>query len=514
MNLEEGVKELKRKKEKALGMGGPEKVAQQHKLGRYTVRERIDKLLDPDSFFEIGLLNHSDIKGMEEKTAADGKVDGFGMIDGRPVMVMANDVTVMAGSGARVGMNKYLHSRSFAEEKGYPLVNLGEAGGARLPDIQGADGLCAISPSRSYALRGRRVPMVAAIMGDSFGDPSWNAALADFVIQIKGTCMAVSGPRVLEIATHENVTGEELGGWEMHARVTGQADRVVNSEDECFELIREFLSFLPSHAQELPPIVPAKSDSEKSQQRLMEILPERSNQSYDMHEVIRTLADDEIIFPVKPEYDTAVITCLGRIDGQTVGFIANQPSRYAGAMGPEGCNKCASFICLCDSYHIPLIFLQDTPGFFVSKAAEEKGMPGRIINFLHAVSLATVPKISIVIRKAYGMAFYNMCGSKMGADFLYAWPSADISFMGAEVAVNVAHAKKIARAEDPEKERQHLIAEEKQIAQPWKAAGLGFLDDIIDPRDTRKTIIKSLELARGKSKGFSQRKLADWPTAF
>lgn len=508
------IEELEHRREKAMQMGGEDKIAQQHAKGRMTARERIEKLLDPGTFHELGMLNHSDMPGMADKTPTDGKIDGFGEIDGRPVVVMANDITVMAGSGARVGMRKYLHTRAFAEEKGYPIVNLGEAGGARLPDIQGADGLCAISPTRAYTLRGRRVPLASAILGECFGDPSWNGALADFVVQVKGTCFAVSGPKVLEIATGEKVTPEELGGWEMQSRVTGQVDRVAENEEECLSLIRDFLSYLPSNMNELPPVVPTADSAQARQARLLDVLPERSNQSYDMHDIIRTVADDEQIFEIKPEFDMSVITCLARIDGQSVGFIANQPSRYAGAMGPEGCNKCASFICLCDSFHIPLIFLHDTPGFFVSKAAEEKGMPGRIINFMQTVALATVPKISIVIRKTYGMAFYNMCGSQMGADFLYAWPSADISFMGAEVAVNVVYGNKIAASKNPEETRQQAIAELKKGSEPWIAAGLGYLDDIIDPRETREVIIKSLKMARGKTGGKSERRLADWPTSF
>jgi acetyl-CoA carboxylase carboxyltransferase component len=512
--MKHGLEELDKRKAKALQMGGAEKVARQHDRGHLTVRERIEKLLDRDTFFETGLLAHSDMPGMAEKTVADGKIAGLGKIEGRPVVVGANDATVLAGSGGRVGHRKVARLYSLAVEKGYPIINLGEAGGARIPDIQGSDGLSSMTPGSSYGMRMRRVPMVATIMGECFGDPSWAAAASDFVVQVKGSCMAVSGPRVLEIAKSERVSNEELGGWRLHSEVTGQADRVAEDEDDCFRIVREFLSYMPSHAEELPPVASVNEDPEPRQVKLTEIIPEESNRVYDMHRIIQILVDEERLLPIKPDFDKSVITCLARMNGQTVGFIANNPLHMAGAMGPDGCDKCSSFICLCDSFHIPLIFLHDTPGFLVGKSAEERRIPGKIINFIEALGFATVPKLSLVVRKSYGMAYSNMCGWNMGADFLFAWPSADISFMAPEVAANVVYAAKIAEAEDPEKARQEAIEEMRLASAPWRAAGRGFLDDVIDPRDTRKVIIESLRWARGKNGGMSRRLLANWPTSF
>ncbi|MBT3225213.1 MAG: carboxyl transferase [Deltaproteobacteria bacterium] len=514
MGLGPKIDELKRRKAKALEMGGKRKVDAQHKKGFFTARERIEKLLDPDSFFEIGLLNHSDVRGMEDKTPADGKIDGFGTIDDRTVGVSANDVTVMAGAGGRIGHQKASHLIRMAVEKGYPIVNLGEAGGARIPDIQGSDGMSSMTTTNQMTTRLRRIPMVATIMGDCLGDPSWMAALADFVVQVKGSCMAVSGPRVLEVATSEKVSAEELGGWKLHAKTTGQVDRAAEDEEDCFRIVREYLSYMPSNSDELPPIVPCTEDASARQNQLLDLIPDQSNKSYDMKRLIKTLVDNQTIFEIKPKFDASVITCLARIDGQSVGIIANQPSQMAGAMGPEGCDKCISFICLCDSFNIPLIFLHDTPGFRVGKAAEKKRMPGRIITFIQALSSVTVPLISIVIRKSYGMANCNMCGANMGADFYFAWPSADISFMGPEVATNVVYGAKIAASENPEEMWNQAVAELKLASEPWRAAGLGYLDDVIQPQDTREIIIKSIKLARGKNKGFSKRMLANWPTAY
>jgi len=514
MGIRDDIEELQRRKEKTLKMGGEQKIELQHSRGQLTARERIDQLLDPDSFFEVGALAHSDVPGMEERTPADGKIDGYGTIDNRPVAVCANDVTVLAGAGGRVGHKKAAEILAKAMEKGFPYINLGEAGGARIPDIQGSDGMSSMTIGIKSGRRFRKIPMVATLAGDCFGDPSWMAALADFVVQIKGSCFAVSGPRVLEIATNEKVSNEELGGWKLHANVTGQIDQAAEDEADCFRIVKEFLSYMPSNANELPPVIEGDPGAASRQERLLDLIPERSNQSYDMTLVLKTLVDNETIFQLKPDYDPSVITCLARIDGQTVGIIANQPSRFAGAMGPDGCDKCTSFICLCDSFNIPLLFLHDIPGFFVGKEAERKKMPGKIINFIQALSSVTVPKVSIVIRKSYGMANCNMCGANMGADFLYAWPGADISFMGPEVATNVVFGAKIMAAENPEEMRAKAIEELKLGSAPWRAVGLGLIDDVINPLATRDIIIKSLVVARGRNSGMSERLLASWPTTF
>lgn len=514
MSMADHIEELNRRKSEALNMGGPEKVEARHARGQLTARERIERLLDPGTFFEIGLLAHSDVEGMETRTAADGVIDGFGEINGRPVAVRANDATVLAGSGGRMGARKSRRLMEKAVQKGYPVINLGEAGGARIPDIQGSDGLSSMTPGAEYGTRMRRVPMVASIMGECFGDPSWAAASADFVVQVKGSCMAVSSPRVLEVAKSEKVENEELGGWRLQSEITGQADRIAEDEEECFQIVREFLSYLPSHADELPPVVRSSEDPGPRQEKLLHVVPEQSNRVYDMNAIIRTLADEEKIFPIKPDFDRSVITALARINGESVGFIANNPLHYAGAMGPDGCDKCCSFICLCDSYHIPLIFLHDTPGFLVGKSAEEKRMPGKIINFIQALGYSSVPKISIIVRKSYGMAYSNMCGWNMGADFLFAWPCADISFMAPEVAANVVYAAKIAQAENPERARKDAVREMRLASGPWRAAGKAFLDDVIDPRQTRSIIIRAIRTARGKTRGMSRRFLANWPTTF
>lgn len=501
----------------ALAMGGAQRLQRIRDNAGLNARERIAQLLDANSFFEIGLLNHSDVPGMESRTPADGKVCGFGRIEGRPVAVRADDVSVLAGTGGRIGGQKSRQLIAHALDKGFPIVSLGEAGGARLPDIQGSDGLSSLTVGTSLGRRKRQVPMAAAIFGECFGSPTWHAAFADFVVQVKGSCMAVSGPRVLEIATGEKVDAQTLGGWELHARVTGLVDRAVDDEHTALEEIKRFLAFLPSHAAELAPQCPPQESSDAAsarQEKLARIVPESSRRAYDMRALVRTIVDDEALFELKPEFDRSVFTALARIDGHPVGIIASNPLFSAGAMGPDGCDKSTSFICLCDSFNIPLVFLHDTPGFFVGKAAEIKRMPGKIINFVEALSLATVPIVSLVIRKSYGMAYSNMAGPGMGADFVFAWPGADISFMSPEVAVNVIRPG--SAADEAERAAKRALYDElHEAAAPWRAAGRGYIDDVIAPVDTRTTLIRALEVARGnRNGGIGEHLLANWPTSF
>jgi acetyl-CoA carboxylase carboxyltransferase component len=512
---------LASRRRQALQMGGADKLARIAGAGALNARERVARILDEGSFFEIGMLNHSDVPGMEHKTPADGKVCGMGRIEGRSVLVKADDASVLAGTGGRIGSAKSRDLINMALEKGYPIINLGEAGGARLPDIQGSDGLSSMTVGLTLGKRMRRVPMASAILGDCFGSPSWHAAFSDFVVQKKGSCMAVAGPRVLEVATGERVTNEELGGWQVHAKVTGLVDRAADTEEECLDLLREFLSYLPSHSGQLPPTaVPEPAESAGPRQaKLQGLVPHEPRRAYNMHDLIGNLVDHRKTFVLKPDFDKSVITCLARLDGKVVGIIANNPMFSAGAMGPDGCNKATSFICLCDSFNIPLVFLHDTPGFFVTRAAEQKGMPGKIINFIEALSQATVPKVAVVVRKSYGMAYSNMAGSGMGADFVFAWPGADISFMSPDVAVNVISPERNTGndAEDAAlAQRRRMLRDElHSTSAPWRAAGLGYLDDVIAPECTRSTLIAALEFARGnRNDGIGEHALAGWPTSF
>ncbi|MGH7270213.1 MAG: acyl-CoA carboxylase subunit beta, partial [Polyangiaceae bacterium] len=425
---------------------------------------------------------------------------------------------VLAGSGGRVGVKKDHDAMSYAAHKGYPCISLGDGGGARITDIMGAAGMMSMVYPISGPSRDRRVPFIAAILGECYGGPTWKAAVSDIVIQVKGAVMAVSGPPVLAAATGEVATGEELGGWELHAKVTGQVDLFAEDEKDCMALIRRVLSYFPDNAGDLPPVSPVR-DGDAPDRRLddvLQVLPDRANVAYDMHKILSRVFDVESILELKPLYDSSLITALARLDGHPVGVLANNPMQRAGAMGPGACEKATAFICLCDSFHIPLVFFHDTPGFFVSKAAEEKKMPLKIMTFIEALHHSTVPRFSVIVRKSYGMAHCNMSGGNMRSDLLVAWPTADVSFMAPEAAANVVFGRKIDDFEEPDGPRAELIEQMKRMNAPWDAAGVGLFDDVIDPRDTRRVLVEALRRARGPRgvSGRSQRLLASWPRMF
>lgn len=326
--------------------------------------------------------------------------------------------------------------------------------------------------------------------------------------------MAVAGPRILEMATGEKVTDEELGGWKLHANVTGQSDHFAETEEDSIEELKRFFSYMPLNSTEEPPFKETDDDPYRTVEELAEIVPARRAQVYDMKKVIKAIVDDREYFEIKKEYGQALITLLARINGRVVGIIANQPMKYAGSAGPHEADKATEFICLCDSYHIPMIFLHDTPGFRVSRDAEKYKMPTKILLWNQAIAQSTVPKISVVVRKSIGAAFANMCGPTMGADFVVAWPGAEINFTGPEVGVNVVYGRKLQEADNPEEERAKLLDTWQFDSSPYKAAAKYLLEDIIDPRDTRKFLSQTLDYACVKNGSKGKRNLANWPTQF
>lgn len=510
------LNDLAKREAQARQMGGEARIARQHARGRLTARERINQLLDPDTFDELGLLAVSDMPADRDATPADGKITGFGEIDRRTVFVSADDATVKAGAGGRVGVKKQYEGMNYALKKGYPIINLGDGGGARIPDIMGAPGMMSMVYPIQGQPRSRYVPQIATIMGECYGGPTWTASVSDIVIQVKGAVMAVAGSPILEIATGEIATPQELGGWELHAQFTGLTDIFAEDDHDCLWKVRDVLSYFPSNADQLPPVIKTHEPPEKRLDAITELVPADPKGIYDMHHVIELIADSNSVLELKPHFDGSLITALARLDGQPVGFLANNPAVMVGAMGPGACEKAAAFICLCDSFHIPLIFLHDTPGFFVSKAAEQRKMPLKIMTFVQALHYSTVPRVSVIVRKSYGMAHVNMVGANMGADTLLAWPIAEVSFMAPEVAVNVVYGRKLLEQLDPEAAREQYIAEMRQGNALWEAAGLNLVDKIIDPRDTRREIIRALRRACGADgqAGRSKRLLASWPRMF
>lgn len=514
MDKQAALDELKRRREIGLQMGGKERIERHRQRGHITARERLDKLLDPGTFLEVGLLEQlRDSQGREIPT---NKVFGYGKIDGRTVLVHSDDSTILAGTG---GGAKGRRQRGLypllTPEYNYPVIHLGESGGVHMQSVMGSLGVLAVTyPSRTL-LNPRKSPHIATIMGYCFGAPSWTAAVSDLVVQVKGTCMAVSGPRVLEVALEEKTTPEELGGWELHAEVTGQVDAFAEDDEHCMQIVRELLSFLPDNCDEEPPYLATADPPDRKTEKLMKLIPDKSNRVYDMYQVIKEIVDDGKYFSLKPFFAKALITCLARMNGRVVGIIASQTMHNAGAAGPDECEKASSFVVLCDSYNIPLIHLCDTPGFLVGRPAERRKIPLKIMTWIEALTLATVPKITVIVRKAYGMGISNMCGSNCGADFISALTTADISFMSPEAAANVVYARRIQEADDPEAEREKLIREMQYGNAPWEAAATGWLDDVLDPRDTRKYIVDCLEIMHDRRCGFiSEKRLQLWPTGF
>jgi len=515
MLFQELLKALEEKRQQALQMGGPAKVKKQNEKGWLTARERIDKLLDSDSFVEMGMLAHSAMPGMEDRTPADGLICGYGLIDGRRVGVIANDFTVLASTNAEVNLKKVLQFKAQVKEKmRVPLIWLGEAGGARMPDCQGSKEVCSLTGGGVDTLMPeythfRKQPFIFAAMGACYGVADFQACLADFVVQVKGSAISVSGPRALGRAIGQTYTGEEIGGWEVHSRITGMADQVAENEEDCFRIIRNYLDYMPNNNSELPAVRPVPEGSDVRMGNILSILPEKRRRAYDMHKIIACVVDGGEYFELKPEFGKMLITCLTRINGEVVGFIANNPMVNMGAMDTDGLDKLMSFLCLCDSCNIPILFLHDTPGHLVGKEAERKKVGAKVVNALQALFQVTVPKISIIVRKSYGQATGNMCGPGCGPDFVVAWPTAEMGFMDPLIAADVVFGGR------SEEERKRLVGKMIADLSPYPAAGAYYLQDIIDPRDTRNYLIKVLKIVRdSENRGIGKHRLANWPTKF
>lgn len=493
-------------------MGSPERIARQHKKGRLTIRERIDRLFDAGSFREIGTFAFSEVPEVRDRTPGDGKIGGWGAIDGRPATACGDDVTVLHGSSSVVGGRRMKRIYEQSLQQGVPFVYFGETGGARLPDSLGSEGFSKIAASVEMGRRRRRIPLATAIVGESFGGSSFHSAYSDFTVQVRGAALNVSSPRVIEIATGELITLQELGGVDVHLDVTGQIDQVAESEDEAIAEIKRFLSYLPSNCWELPPVIDGFDHAEPDP-GLADLVPTRRQRAYDMHRVIARIVDDGETLELKPRFGRSLITTLARIGGQTVGILASNPMFNAGALDPNTCDKGTQFLCLCEAFNIPTIWLQDVPGFIVGSQPEHARLLHKAIMFLEALSLLTVPRFTIVMRKAFGLAYFSLNGGNDNNMLSTAWPGAEISFMDPGVGVNVVHARDIANAAEPDLERQRLIDEWTLGHEPWGAAGIMNLDEIIDPADTRRWLMEAVQRfpvtppRRGETK-----ELASWPT--
>ena len=473
-------------------MGGRDKMARLQAAGKRTAREHLTGLLDDGSFVEVGMFARSEHAADRDTTPADGKICGHGSIDGRPVTIAVDDITVKRATSSLVGARKLARVYEQARRSGNPFVYIGETGGARLPDMLSAAGYSSEAVFPWLMTRQREVPVACAIVGESFGGSSFVAGMSDFVVQVRGSVLAITSPRVIEVATGQQVSNETLGGAEVHDRRTGQIDLAVDTDDDAYDAIRRFLSFLPSRAGALPPrqaSVVAGPDV-----AIAEVVPQKRTQTYDMRSLIELLVDDGDFFELKPNFGSSIVTGLARIDGWSVGIIASQPAFDVGSLTPDACSKATRLLCLCDAFGLPVIFLQDTPGFLVGTDVEHDRLLARSMLFLQALSLARVPRLSVVVRKAFGLAFFSMGGSNMGSDLLVAWPGAEIGFMDPVVGANVLHADRLAELTGDARrdELYRLAAELGADSDPRAIAAAMNLDDVIEPADTRLVLAEAL----------------------
>jgi acetyl-CoA carboxylase carboxyltransferase component len=496
------VEDLHRRRERAKLGGGPEKIALQHERGKLTARERIDLLVDAGTFVELGIHGrpHFSQRAMEGKEApADGVITGWGDVDGRPCAIAAYDFTVMAGSMGMTGELKMARLRELALQKRIPLIWLLDSAGARIQEAAGSLFAGSGHLFREEVTMSGVVPLVAAMLGPCAAGTAYIPGLSDFVPMVSGQgAMALAGPHLTKAVTGEDISMEDLGGARVHCRKSGVGDLEVADDRECIEAVKTYLSYFPASCEERPPLRETADADDRMSERLLDIVPESARHPYDMYDVIREIVDDGEWFDIKPKFARTIITCLARFGGQPVGIVANQPKHLGGILENDSADKAARFVNLCDAFNIPLVFLQDVPGFMVGSKVEHAGIIRHGAKMLYAVSRATVPKVTVVVRKAYGAGYYVMNGKAYEPDLIVAWPSAEISVMGPEGAVNIIGRSAIEAADDPAAKRAEMIAEVKKVIDPYIAAGNAMVDDIIDPRETRPTIIRGLRMAATK----------------
>lgn len=489
--MREGAKDAKR----------PRAVESQHKRGKLTARERIDRLFDSGSFVEFGVLGRPADAGdlPDEDVAGDGIVIGYGKVDGRIVACVSYDFTVYGASMGSVNDSKMARIRKFALEYGYPLVFFVEGGGARVQERMGS--LAAKGHDRFFdlTLMSGWAPVVAAVVGPSFAGHANLAALADYVPMLKGASLGMAGPRLVEAAVGERVTVEELGGSQVHATKTGMVDEQLDNEADIIAHIRTFLGYLPSNAQGLPPERPHGQPLEMSD-AVLEIVPDAPNRGYDMRRVLREVVDDGELFEIKPQFGRTVITALARVNGYPMAIIASNPQVSAGMLDSGSSDKMAHFISMADAFNVPLLFMVDVPGYMVGKQSEHSGIVRHSMKPLFELGQATVPRITVLVRKAYGLAYHAMGAAEFEPDLIVAWPTAEISPMGPEGAVNIAYGKTL--GDDPEgiRRRREMVEAFRAAGRPFSAAAQMRLDDVIDPRETRRVIAEALERSWGRTR--------------
>jgi propionyl-CoA carboxylase beta chain len=513
------LEQLRRLKKKALLGGGEERIKQQHKKGKLTARERLDLLLDKDSFEEIDALveHRSHDFGLEEqKYLGDGVVTGSGKIGGRLVFVFSQDFTVFGGSLSEAHAEKICKIMDLAMKVGAPIIGLNDSGGARIQEGVVSLGGYADIFLRNTLMSGV-VPQISAIMGPCAGGAVYSPAITDFTLMVKKTSyMFVTGPNVVKTVTHEDVSFEELGGAVTHATKSGVAHFACEDEKQCLAYIRKLIGYIPSNWKDRPPIAETKDDPNRREEVLNSIVPENPSKPYNMKQIIEMIVDREngasSFFEVHELFAPNLVVGFARLDGRPVGIVANQPSKMAGALDIESSVKGARFVRFCDAFNIPLVVFEDVPGFMPGTYQEWRGIIKHGAKLLFAFSEATVPRITVIIRKAYGGAYDVMNSKHIRGDFNFAWPSAEIAVMGPHGAAEIIFKKEIEKAPDPQKALEEKVEEyRKKFANPYIAAARGYIDDVIEPWDTRPRLIRALYMLENKVDSNPERKHGNIP---
>ena len=511
------VEELAQKREDALQMGGERRVKRQHDRGKMDARQRVAYLFDEGTFTEFGTFASFHMSGKpipqeDVRSPADGVITGFGEIDGRMCVCAAYDFTVLGGSIGEVGEEKVTRCREFALKNRVPMVWLIDSAGARVHAGSGidAENISFFADSgylfREQVAMSGVVPQVAAMVGPGAAGTAYIPGLADFVPMVKGTSsMALGGPPLVKAAVGEDIDEESLGGARVHNSESGVADQMYKSDEECLDAIRQYLSFFPSNCQERPPVREAYGGDEDRdeggarREELLDILPENTRQSYDMRKLLELVVDGGELFEIKPRFAKNLVTALARVHGRPVGIVANNPKYLGGILENDSADKAAHFVNLCDSFNIPLLFFQDVPGFIIGSKAEKSGIIRHGAKMLFEVSKATVPKITVIVRKAYGAGYYVMCGRAYEPDMIVAWPTAEISVMGAEGMVSIFARRMLEGNDNADEVKKQMADAIRPYINIYKPAARAFVDEVIDPRQTRDYIARALKLSQNKT---------------
>src|SRR5216117_3113184 len=515
MSFQERFEELHRRHAAAELGGGDERVRRQHKAGKKTARERIDLLVDPGSFTELDkfVVHQTQDFGMaERRIPGDGVVTGSGKIHGRPVFVFAQDFTVFGGSLSETYARKICKIMDLAMKTGVPVIGLNDSGGASIQEGVASLGGYADNFLRNTLASGV-VPQISAVLGPCAGGAVYSPAITDFVFMVKNTSyMFVTGPDVIKAVTHESVSAEDLGGATTHGTTSGVAHFASDSEEECLALIRELLTFLPQNNTEDPPLRPTQDPAERRDESLQSIVPGQPNKPYDMKEIVRAVLDDRYFFEVQATFAPNIVVGFGRLGGRPVGIVANQPAHLAGCLDIAASVKAARFVRFCDCFNVPLVTFVDVPGFLPGTAQEFGGIIKHGAKLLYAYCEATVPKLTVITRKAYGGAYCVMSSKHIRGDANFAYPTAEIAVMGPEGAVNILYKREMETAKNAAVLKEEKTREYREkFANPYVAAERGYIDEVIEPKDTRRRLIQALEVLHTKRDSNPPRKHGNIP---